>query len=139
MVPPWVTASCFLVGNWEAELKPLTFSSLLLFHFFLSFLFSQPPQLYSTFDCCLLWLLLNNNNNFSYPSEGSTLNNISLSPPLPFRKTPYPVSCTPTCVTHKLSFIQFITEYSYQSYSSPFFLHAQTNRYRFSRSFHSST
>ena len=40
MVPPWLTASRFLAGNTEAELKPTTFSSLLLFHNFLSFLFS---------------------------------------------------------------------------------------------------
>ena len=40
MVPPWVTASHFLAGNREAELKPATFSSLLLFLVFLSFLFS---------------------------------------------------------------------------------------------------
>ena len=39
MVPPWVTASIFLPGNREAELKPTTFSSLLLFRVFLSFLF----------------------------------------------------------------------------------------------------
>ena len=59
MVPPWVTASHFLVGNREAELKLSTFSSLLLFCDFLSFLFSLPPQWYSTFECCLLGLLLN--------------------------------------------------------------------------------
>ena len=35
MFPPW-----FLVGNREAELRPTTFSSLLLFCAFLSFLFS---------------------------------------------------------------------------------------------------
>ena len=40
MVPPWVTASRFLAGNKEAELKPATFSSLLIFPVFLSFLFS---------------------------------------------------------------------------------------------------
>ena len=39
-VPPWVTVSCFLAGNREAELKPTTFSSFLLFSVFLSFLFS---------------------------------------------------------------------------------------------------
>ena len=39
LLPPWVTASHFLVGNREAELKPTTFSGLLLFCVFLSFLF----------------------------------------------------------------------------------------------------
>ena len=43
MVPPWVNGSSFLAGNKEAELKPTTFSSLLLFRVFLSFLFSSPP------------------------------------------------------------------------------------------------
>ena len=38
----WVTASRFLAGNREAELKPTTFSSLLLFPDFLSFFFSLP-------------------------------------------------------------------------------------------------
>ena len=33
--PPWVTTSRFLVGNREGELKPTTFSSLILFHVFL--------------------------------------------------------------------------------------------------------
>ena len=33
---PWVNATRFLAGNREAELKPTTFSSLLLLHFFLS-------------------------------------------------------------------------------------------------------
>ena len=42
LVPPWVTASCFLAGNKEAELKPSIFSSLLFFHV-LSFLFSGTP------------------------------------------------------------------------------------------------
>ena len=36
LVPPWVTASRFLWENRETELKPI-FSSLLLFHDFLSF------------------------------------------------------------------------------------------------------
>ena len=40
LVPPWVTASRFLAGNRETELNPITFSSLLLFRVFLSFLFS---------------------------------------------------------------------------------------------------
>ena len=40
MVPPCVTVFCFLAGNREAELKPTTFSSLILFCVFLSFLFS---------------------------------------------------------------------------------------------------
>ena len=40
MVLTWVTASRFLAGNGEAELKPTTFSSLLLFRVCLSFLFS---------------------------------------------------------------------------------------------------
>ena len=39
MIPPWVTSSRFLAENREAELKPTTFSSLLLFLVFLSFLF----------------------------------------------------------------------------------------------------
>ena len=37
--PPWVTASCYIAGNREAKLKPNTFSSLLFFLVFLSFLF----------------------------------------------------------------------------------------------------
>ena len=37
MVSPWVTASRFLAGNRNAELKPTTFSSLLLIRVFLSF------------------------------------------------------------------------------------------------------
>ena len=40
MVLPWVTAFRFLAGNGESELKSTTFSSLLLFRVFLSFLFS---------------------------------------------------------------------------------------------------
>ena len=40
LVLPKVTVSHFLVENREAELKPTTFSLLLLFHVFLSFLFS---------------------------------------------------------------------------------------------------
>ena len=40
MVSPWATASCFLAGNREAPLKSTTFSSLLLYRVFLSFLFS---------------------------------------------------------------------------------------------------
>ena len=44
LVLPWMTASHFLVGNSEAELKPSTFSSLLLFRVFLSFLFSSPSS-----------------------------------------------------------------------------------------------
>ena len=44
LVPPWVTAFRFFAGNREAELKPTTFSSLLLFHIFLSLLFSWPPS-----------------------------------------------------------------------------------------------
>ena len=55
-----VTASRFLAGNREAELKPTTFSSLPFFLAFLSFLVSWPPHRYSTFECCLLWLLLSN-------------------------------------------------------------------------------
>ena len=39
IVPSWVIAFRFLVGNSETELKPTTFSSLLLFRVFLSFLF----------------------------------------------------------------------------------------------------
>ena len=37
MVSPWVTASRFLAGNRDVELKPTTFFSLLLFRTFLSF------------------------------------------------------------------------------------------------------
>ena len=40
MVLPWVNALHFLEGNREVELKPTTFSSLILFRVFLSFLFS---------------------------------------------------------------------------------------------------
>ena len=40
IVPPWVTASRFLSGNREGELKPTTFHSFLLFRVFLSFLVS---------------------------------------------------------------------------------------------------
>ena len=40
MVPPWVTVSRFFSANREYELKPTTFSSLLLFRVFLSFFFS---------------------------------------------------------------------------------------------------
>ena len=36
LVPPWVTGSHFLAGTRETELKPTTFSLLLLFHVFLS-------------------------------------------------------------------------------------------------------
>ena len=42
--PPWVIASRFLAGNREAEVKPITFFSLLLFRVFLSFFFSWPPS-----------------------------------------------------------------------------------------------
>ena len=44
LVPPWVNASHFLVGNREDELKLIHFSSLLLFCHFLSFLFSLPHR-----------------------------------------------------------------------------------------------
>ena len=44
LLPPWVTTSGFLVGNREHELKSTTFSSLLFFLVFLSFLFSWPPS-----------------------------------------------------------------------------------------------
>ena len=40
LVSPRVTASRFFAGNREAELKPTTFPSLLLFRVFPSFLFS---------------------------------------------------------------------------------------------------
>ena len=73
-VPPWVTASCFLARNREAELKPTTFSSLLLFCVFLSFIFSQPPQRYTIFECCL-FELLNNNNVFNKNSSIDPLSN----------------------------------------------------------------
>ena len=42
MVTPWVTASRFPARNRESELKPTTFSSLLLFIVFLSLNFSCP-------------------------------------------------------------------------------------------------
>ena len=42
MVPPLVTASCFLVGDEEVELKLTTFSSLLLF--LLLFYLSSSPD-----------------------------------------------------------------------------------------------
>ena len=44
LVPPWVTPSRILVENREAELKPTTFSSILLFRVFLSFLFTWPSS-----------------------------------------------------------------------------------------------
>ena len=40
LVLPWVTASHFLAGTREVELKPTTFFSLLLFRVFLFFIFS---------------------------------------------------------------------------------------------------
>ena len=40
MVPYWVTASSFLAGNREAELRPTTFSSLLIFSVFHILFFS---------------------------------------------------------------------------------------------------
>ena len=46
LVPPWVTASRFLAGNREVELKHTTFSSLLLFRYFLLL----NPRRYSTFE-----------------------------------------------------------------------------------------
>ena len=49
-----VTTSRFPTGNREAELKPTTFSLLLLFRVFLFFL---TPQRYSAFECCLLEVL----------------------------------------------------------------------------------
>ena len=53
LVPPWVTASHFLAGNWEAELEPTAFSPLLLFRGFVSFLFSCPPSdIVSLSDAC---------------------------------------------------------------------------------------
>ena len=61
MVLPWVTASHFLAGNREAELKPSTptFLCIPAFPLFLN----PPPLRYSTFECCLLGLLLDDNNN----------------------------------------------------------------------------
>ena len=59
LVPPWVTASHFLAGNREAELKPTPFFSLLLFCFH-AFPLLLTPQRHSTFERCLLGLLLNN-------------------------------------------------------------------------------
>ena len=43
-VPHWVITFHFLAWNKEAELKPTTFSSLLLFYVFLSFFFSWHPS-----------------------------------------------------------------------------------------------
>ena len=43
MVTPWVTAYRFLAGNKEAELKPSTFPSLLLFRVFPLFSSPNPP------------------------------------------------------------------------------------------------
>ena len=39
IIPSWVTAFCFLMVYREAKLKPTTFSSLLLFSVFMSFIF----------------------------------------------------------------------------------------------------
>ena len=64
--PPGSTlgvASRFLAENSEAELKPTTFSSLLLSPCFPVFPLLLIPHRYSTFECCLLGLLNNNNNN----------------------------------------------------------------------------
>ena len=47
MVPPWVTTSCFLMGNRETELKPTTFPSLLLFPCFSVFPLLLTPQQYA--------------------------------------------------------------------------------------------
>ena len=61
MVPPWVTASHFLAGNREAELRlhflfPPNFPCFPVFPLLLT------PHQYSTFECYLLRLLNNNNN-----------------------------------------------------------------------------
>ena len=45
MVPLWVTASLFFAGNMEAELKPTTFSSLLLFMFSYFSSSTDPPPI----------------------------------------------------------------------------------------------
>ena len=55
--PPWVTASHLIAGNWEAELKPTTFSS--TFPGFPVFPLLLTPR-FRVFECCLLGLLLNN-------------------------------------------------------------------------------
>ena len=45
LIPPWATASRFLAGNRDAELKSTPFSSLLLLQVFLSFLSrNNPPR-----------------------------------------------------------------------------------------------
>ena len=52
LVPSWVTASRFLAGNKESELKPTIFSSLLLFCGFLSFLFWTPSNIVPLSAAC---------------------------------------------------------------------------------------
>ena len=54
-----VTGSRFFAGNREAELKPTTFSLLLLFRVFLSFLFFCPLQRFSALsNDCLSYSLM---------------------------------------------------------------------------------
>ena len=55
MVPTWVTVSRFFAGNREAELKPTTFSSFLIFCFSV-FPLLLNPQRYNAFECCLFFL-----------------------------------------------------------------------------------
>ena len=45
MVPPWMIASRFLVGNRKADLNPTTFSSLLLFRIFLFSMCALMPRM----------------------------------------------------------------------------------------------
>ena len=62
-----VTTSRFLAGNKEAELKPTTFSSLLLSMFFF-FLFSKSLQRYSAWSPAYWgYSLINNNNIYLTP------------------------------------------------------------------------
>ena len=60
IVPSWVTASRFISGSSEVDIKPTTISSLILFRVFLSFLFSWPPS--DILPLNAAYLLLNNNN-----------------------------------------------------------------------------
>ena len=67
MVPPWVTASRFLAGNKEAELKPTTFSLFTSTFPYFSVFPLLILQRCSTSESCLLGLLLNNISNLVPP------------------------------------------------------------------------
>ena len=58
LVPPWVIGSHFLVLNREAELKPTTFFSLLLFCVFLSFLSPDPSDILPLSDAYCGYLII---------------------------------------------------------------------------------